>query len=169
MEAAAVARISEFNPQDFSNLIWAFAKLNHTPGPTFQVEFEEAALDNMRSFNTQNLSNTAYAYAALDLPGARNILPFVSVHLADRLSECRPQELVMVLWAYARCNFDPGPDAMAGIEAAAMDLAWPIVYSHHVRLSPLTLSSVLSFTTSVRNTYFNLIRVLKLSKYMVCE
>lgn len=68
VEAAAVARISEFNPQDFSNLIWAFAKLNHTPGPEFQVEFEEAALENMRSFNTQNLSNTAYAYAALNLP-----------------------------------------------------------------------------------------------------
>ena len=99
-----MARISEFNPQDFSNLIWAFAKLNHAPGETFQAEFEEAALDNIRSFNTQNLSNTAYAYAALNLPGARNILPFVSVHLADRLSECQSQELVMVLWSYARCN-----------------------------------------------------------------
>ena len=53
---------------------------------------------DMRAFNTQNLANTAYAYAALNLPGARNILPIVSVHLADRLAECRPQELVMVLW-----------------------------------------------------------------------
>jgi len=32
VEAAAVARIADFNPQDFSNLIWAFAKLRHTPG-----------------------------------------------------------------------------------------------------------------------------------------
>jgi hypothetical protein len=54
VEAAAVARISEFNPQDFSNLIWAFAKLNHTPGPLFQVEFEEAALDNMVGLYTLN-------------------------------------------------------------------------------------------------------------------
>lgn len=120
VEAAAVARISEFNPQDFSNLIWAFAKLNHFPGARFQAEFEEAALGRLRDFSSQTLANTAYAYAALNLPGAVTVLPFVSVHLSERLGECQPKELVMVLWAYARCSFDPGPDTMAGMEAAAM-------------------------------------------------
>ena len=37
VEAAAVTRIHEFNPQDFSNLIWAFAKLGHTPGRAEQI------------------------------------------------------------------------------------------------------------------------------------
>ena len=99
VEAAAVARIADFNPQDFSNLIWAFAKLRHTPGPAFQLQFEEAALAKLHEFPTQSLANTAYAYAALDLPGARNMLPFVHINLAERLDQCGPSELVMVLWA----------------------------------------------------------------------
>jgi hypothetical protein len=70
-----------------------------TPGPAFQLQFEEAALAKLHEFPTQSLANTAYAYAALDLPGARNMLPFVHINLAERLDQCGPSELVMVLWA----------------------------------------------------------------------
>ena len=113
VEAAATPALREYNPQDLSNLAWAFAKLDHRPGVEFQSEFEEAALASLADFNAQSLANTAYAYAALQLPGAKTVLPYVSAYLEDRMRECGATEIVMVLWSYARCGFDPGARAIA--------------------------------------------------------
>ena len=144
-ESAIVAKrnLPSYNPQDLSNTLWAFAKFEHVPGPAFQEAFEEAALAKIGSFDTQSLANFAYAHAALALPGAATVLPLVSEHLERKLensswnadadadaarrfpsvppatdAEPTPVELVMVLWAYARCGFDPGPEAMARVERA---------------------------------------------------
>ena len=146
-ESAIVAKrnLPSYNPQDLSNTLWAFAKFEHVPGPAFQEAFEEAALAKIGSFDTQSLANFAYAHAALALPGAATVLPLVSEHLERKLensswnadadadaarrfpsvppatdAEPTPVELVMVLWAYARCGFDPGPEAMARVETACV-------------------------------------------------
>ena len=118
VEAAAVVRIKDFTPLDFANLLWAFAKLNHTPGDRFQADFEEAVIEKMSRFDSQVLANTVYAYAALQLPGATNVLPLIQLHFKDRLGEFKPKELLMVLWAFTRCGYDPGADAMARFEKA---------------------------------------------------
>ena len=139
--------LRSYNPQDLSNTLWAFAKFERVPGAAFQEEFEEAALAKMHAFNAQSLANVAYAYAALALPGAATVLPLVSEHLERKLgriatppfvetasnatdagsrqknaedakSAVTAVELVMVLWAYARCGFDPGPETMARVETA---------------------------------------------------
>ena len=137
-ESAIVAKrnLRSYNPQDLSNALWAFARFEHVPGAAFQAEFEEAAVAKIRSFNTQSLANVAYAYASLALPGAATVLPLVSEHLEARLEDVgsleskesaqkkteapTAVELVMVLWAYARCGFDPGPEAMARVEKACL-------------------------------------------------
>ena len=83
VEAVATSKLASgafSSPQDFSNLAWAFAKLDHVPGEAFQSAFESAALRRFDAFESQNLANVAYAYAALDLPGAGTILPFVAAH-----------------------------------------------------------------------------------------
>jgi hypothetical protein len=39
------------------------------------------------------------------------------------------------VWAYARCEFDPGPDAMASYEAAALNLVdvfYPDQLTHYL-------------------------------------
>lgn len=118
IESAAVVRVKDFSPLDFANLLWAFAKLNHTPGDRFQAEFEEAVIEKISKFDAQVLANTVYAYAALQLPGARNVLPLIGLHFKDRLHEFKPRELLMVLWAFTRCSYDPGADAMARFERA---------------------------------------------------
>ena len=89
------------------------------PASSSSRRFEEAALASLADFNAQSLANTAYAYAALQLPGAKTVLPYVSAYLEDRMRECGATEIVMVLWSYARCGFDPGARAIASLEKAA--------------------------------------------------
>ena len=146
VEAVATSKLASgafSSPQDFSNLAWAFAKLDHVPGEAFQSAFESAALRRFDAFESQNLANVAYAYAALDLPGAGTILPFVAAHCderrlfgegAERASRRErratsakkkektsppSEELAMLLWSFASRGFDPGPRAMARLERAA--------------------------------------------------
>jgi hypothetical protein len=157
-ESAIVAKrnLRSYNPQDLSNALWAFARFEHVPGAAFQAEFEEAAVAKITEFNTQSLANVAYAYASLALPGAATVLPLVSEHLEKRLedvgsseSSARTEssaptavELVMVLWAYARCGFDPGPEAMALVEKACL--------SHVREMQPDELTQYLWASASLR-------------------
>jgi hypothetical protein len=121
VEAAAARAMRDFNPQDFANLIWAFAKLDHTPGATFQEAFEDALIRKISKFSPQALANVAYGYASLGLPGSRNVLPFVALHLTkDVLTDVETRELVMVMWSFAQSGYDPGAEFIARAEDAAL-------------------------------------------------
>ena len=152
IELAVTKKIDKYNPQDLSNLLWAFAKLGYVPDFKFQTAFEEQAIEIIDTLNSQNLANIAWAYAALGLRGSVNVLPLLSERYEKFIGEeggfdtgqddefvryedtdtdtyidtginpgipsINPTELVMVLWAYAKCGFDPGPDSMKKFERA---------------------------------------------------
>eukprot|EP00446_Apocalathium_sp_SHHI-4_P072935 CAMPEP_0177549152 /NCGR_PEP_ID=MMETSP0369-20130122/64866_1 /TAXON_ID=447022 ORGANISM="Scrippsiella hangoei-like, Strain SHHI-4" /NCGR_SAMPLE_ID=MMETSP0369 /ASSEMBLY_ACC=CAM_ASM_000364 /LENGTH=65 /DNA_ID=CAMNT_0019034227 /DNA_START=1 /DNA_END=194 /DNA_ORIENTATION=+ len=62
MAAAALANISEFLPQDLSNMAWAFSVfvVFHA---TLMNAISAQAIRSISIFETQNLSNTVWAWA----------------------------------------------------------------------------------------------------------
>ena len=61
----ACACLHEFAPQHVSVLLWAYAKLDTSPGPGLLSGAAAAALAAMPRFNPQNMANTLWAYATL--------------------------------------------------------------------------------------------------------
>ncbi|CAE8642497.1 unnamed protein product [Polarella glacialis] len=56
----------EFNPQEMSNMAWAFGRVTVEDPKLFKA-FAIAAVPRLRNFTTQNLSNMAWAFATLGL------------------------------------------------------------------------------------------------------
>ncbi len=99
----ANGRTKEFNPQEVSNMVWAFATVKKRHDALFKAIGDEVvAHDHLNGFNPQALSNIAWAYAT-----ARVSHPelFVKIgnHIArhNHLRDFKPQELSNTVWAYA--------------------------------------------------------------------
>lgn len=62
--AEAIRKLHDFHPQNFTNLAWAFARLELRHDPLFYA-ISAQALAIITEFNSQNLGNTAWAFASL--------------------------------------------------------------------------------------------------------
>lgn len=62
---SAVANISNFTARNIANVLWAFAKMMHNPGPTLLDSLGAEASRKVLDFNAQNLANTIWAYGTL--------------------------------------------------------------------------------------------------------
>jgi hypothetical protein len=63
LEARASAVAKNFNPQEVSNTLWAFAKLARTPGAGLLQQLEARASAVAQDFNPQEVSNTLWAFS----------------------------------------------------------------------------------------------------------
>ena len=62
--------IRGFDPRNFSNTVWAFAKAGHLSPELSHVISAEVMRRGLGDFNPQDLSNTAWALAIVDPPSA---------------------------------------------------------------------------------------------------
>ena len=62
---SAVANIGNFTARNIANVLWAFAKMTHNPGPAFLDSLGAEAGRKVTDFNAQNLANTIWAFGTL--------------------------------------------------------------------------------------------------------
>ena len=98
LASRALAALPEFAPQHVSVLLWAYAKLDTSPGQSLLGGAAAAALAAMPRFNPQNMANTLWAYATLGhYPGAALLDAAAERQLA--LMQARPTcPLQAMLW-----------------------------------------------------------------------
>jgi len=99
----AVENSAEFNPQDISNMVWAYATVNK-PHPALFTAMGDQVVDfqNLSEFWPQALKDTVWAYATAGISHPK-LCEKVANHivLLDTLHQFKPQELSNTLWAYA--------------------------------------------------------------------
>ena len=110
---AAMAKLSEFNPQNLANTVWAFAQSGNR-APELFAAVSKVAQSKLHMMNPQELANTAWAYAT-----AQEVAPalFNAIEQAvpRKLSEFNAQNLADSAWAFARTGRGEKPffDAVA--------------------------------------------------------
>jgi hypothetical protein len=108
---ASIGFIQEFNGQDISNMVWAYAHLNVSHPVLFRAvgDYIEQ-LDDLESFKPQALSNILWAYATLGIAHS-GLLKKVGDHIYQfsDLGSFQRQELSTIASAYTKLDVDhPG-------------------------------------------------------------
>ena len=65
MATQAMQRLPQFNSQNMSNTLWAFASLNHHPGPTLLKVLQRELVHKLPHFTAQGIENVLWAFATL--------------------------------------------------------------------------------------------------------
>ena len=103
---ASIGCIEQFNEQDISNTVWAYAKLDVSKPHLFQAVGDIVFRNhNMESFTPQELSNTVWSYASANEQhvGLFKKAGDAIVEKSD-LKSFQPQNLANTVWAYATVN-----------------------------------------------------------------
>lgn len=58
-------RLPQFNSQNMSNTLWAFASLNHHPGPMLLKVLQRELVHKLPHFTAQGIENVLWAFATL--------------------------------------------------------------------------------------------------------
>jgi hypothetical protein len=93
----------EFNEQDVSNMVWAFATVDKRHDALFKAMGDQVvAQDHLRDFRPQALANIVWAYATAQVSHPQ-LFEKMANHIAglDHLREFKPQNLSNTVWAYA--------------------------------------------------------------------
>lgn len=85
MASQAMQRLQHFNSQNISNTLWAFASLNHHPGPMLLKVLQRELVHKLRQFTPQGIENVLWAFATL------------GHHPGEFLLECTCQLLLCTL------------------------------------------------------------------------
>ncbi|KAL3785766.1 hypothetical protein ACHAWO_009725 [Cyclotella atomus] len=100
---ASIGFIEDFNGQDVSNMVWAFATLNVEHPALFQIVGDHIdELDDLESFTPQALANITWAYGTAGMKHPP-LFEKVCTHI-NRLNDLRSftsQNLANIVWAYA--------------------------------------------------------------------
>eukprot|EP00984_Skeletonema_dohrnii_P013476 scaffold5585_cov94-Skeletonema_dohrnii-CCMP3373.AAC.3 len=102
-QAALRLRSAEFNAQDTSNMMWAYATVGKPHALLFEAMGDQVvAREHLGEFKPQNLANTAWAFAKAGISHP-NLFEKVANHAAriDVLYGFKPQELAITVWAFA--------------------------------------------------------------------
>jgi RAP domain len=112
---------NEFNAQDISNLLWAYAKaadgINVIDGPLLDVLAKTASI-GIADFNPQDLANTAWAFATLNYK-APLLFDAIASAAPARIGDFTPQDLSNTAWAFAKLNHE-APLLFEAIARAAL-------------------------------------------------
>lgn len=65
MANQAMQRLPQFNSQNMSNTLWAFASLNHHPGPMLLKVLQRELVHKLPHFTSQGIENVLWAFATL--------------------------------------------------------------------------------------------------------
>jgi len=84
---AVHGELGHFNPQELSNVVWAFATAGHASPELFNTISAEAVRRRLDNFNPQDLSNMAWAFAVANLASADELFGSTSF-----VTRCAPLE-----------------------------------------------------------------------------
>eukprot|EP00873_Tetraselmis_striata_P017633 jgi/Tetstr1/437897/TSEL_026528.t2 len=124
--------LADFEPQNFANIIWGFAKLGHDPAPALDCLAREVA-ERLPSFSGQELFNIVWAFARLRRPPPAPLLEVTAAEMSRRVGELNCQELANTAWAYARLDAHQ-PRLFDALYAAAADRLPAFDLQHLVNL-----------------------------------
>ena len=65
MATQAMQRLPQFNSQNMSNTLWAFASLNHHPGSMLLKVLQRELVHKLPHFTSQGIENVLWAFATL--------------------------------------------------------------------------------------------------------
>ena len=97
---AAASKVRDFNPQDFSNTVWAYATSGHAAPELFDA-IAKAAVPKVRDFKPQDFSNTVWAYAKSG-HAAPELFDAIAKAAAPKVRDFDLQALRNTKWAYAK-------------------------------------------------------------------
>lgn len=141
MVARALEQVTEFNPQECSNLAWALALLTFRDDTLLRA-LSIRSQEIVAEFIPQNLGNSAWAYNRL---GYRDegLMATLTAQAARVLHECQGQEILDLIEAVGTGNYESivDPGAWAAVQgwitqrstgaedfitrSASMSLEWP--------------------------------------------
>ena len=97
---AVHGELGHFNPQELSNVVWAFAKAGHASAELFHA-ISEVVHRRLGCFNGQDLSNTLWAFAKAGHASPK-LFHAISAEMVHRgLDGYDPQHLSNTAWAFA--------------------------------------------------------------------
>ena len=96
----------KLNPQDISNLCWAYAKvgLGHVDMRILDLLIE-GATQSIADFKPQALANTVWAFATLNHE-APALFDTIAAASQSSIADFKPQELANTAWAFAIVDFN---------------------------------------------------------------
>ncbi|CAK0825765.1 unnamed protein product [Prorocentrum cordatum] len=99
----AAPRLSEFKSFEFSNLLWALAKMSLSPSELLRSMTAQLLRRRPGEFHVQCLSTIAWSLTTIK---RRNLVVYDSLakELAARAGEMKPQEVSNTLWAFAKAG-----------------------------------------------------------------
>jgi hypothetical protein len=107
---ASLSSIGQFNAQDISNMMWAFATLKISNPSLFRsVGDAVARMNDLNEFKPQNLANIVWAYGSMDLQHPGLFKQVGNAIVLKDLKTFNPQNLSNIVWAYATANMQ-NPD-----------------------------------------------------------
>ncbi|KAL7507662.1 hypothetical protein ACHAXN_004803 [Cyclotella atomus] len=107
----AVTCTREFEPQGYSNVLWAYATLEFVHPNLFQAIGKAiVCIPDLKAFTPQALSNIVWAYAKAQVHHPE-LFDKVASHIVERdeLKSFHSQALSNIVWAYASLHAKHGP------------------------------------------------------------
>ncbi|GIL60034.1 hypothetical protein Vafri_14651 [Volvox africanus] len=110
---AALRRMSEFSPQNLSNLVWSFVYMHHADEALLSAA-SRFVCARVGEFKPQELANIVWAFASL---GHREeMMLHVAAEQAQRIAPLfKEQELSNVLWALGKMSLRDRPDVLEAL------------------------------------------------------
>lgn len=102
-------QLNHFNMQELSNLVWSYAKLNHSHPELFGAVASRILELNPKAdttFNPQVISNILWSFATLD-EANEDLFRYISNHIVstNSLQAYKPQHLATIVRACVRADF----------------------------------------------------------------
>ena len=111
--------IRGFDPRNFSNTVWAFAKAGHLSPELSHVISAEVMRRGLGDFNPQDLSNTAWALATAGHESSELFNAISAEAVRRRLGGYSAQSLSITAWAFATAGH-ASPELFNAISAEAV-------------------------------------------------
>ncbi|KAK3259756.1 hypothetical protein CYMTET_31257, partial [Cymbomonas tetramitiformis] len=114
--------ISNFSPQNISNMMWAFGRMGHRGKYTTMLAMQKSMLQRSDEFyqprNVQAVTNITWSVAAVGHQPRLKYLELLEERLPPLMPVMNEQELVNTIWAMSDFRYVPAAPFLRSMEAA---------------------------------------------------
>ena len=119
--ACLESKVTEFNGQDVSNLLWCLTRPGIDPQDSLVAGILAHAQTVVQQMTTQGLANTVWALAKMDTKNCAKLLAGIVNSTEDRLESFKPQEIANMTWGLARLRFRPTLKMLSRLADVSVD------------------------------------------------
>ncbi|PNH00539.1 Tbc2 translation factor, chloroplastic, partial [Tetrabaena socialis] len=112
----AVEQLGNFNGWEYSNMVWAFGRMNYTPGEDWLNLFVYWSENRLAMFKTVELSNTVGALAKLGHVPGPTWMEALTASAVRQAGDFNNLEYVNLLFGLASLGYTGGADPSAWLE-----------------------------------------------------